>query len=228
MDVSKELDMSGVGEMFNEPTANKLTVGIVAFFLIFLGINTADLVKNNEKVRTIIDGDSTWTVSFEEQIIALSDTVVIADGATETIGFVIESSLLAEGYRVGGITIQITYGETSGIPADPIDSVFASIDQNDLMVVWNDENNTKTGSSNDGSDINLYLRAYEGYDGEDKNMTGFNEIQVLEPWLMEGTGFGTLNLELSVETNALPFTTDNEEEITINVNIITFKPAAIN
>ena len=119
MDVSKELDMSGVGEMFNEPTANKLTVGIVAFFLIFLGINTADLVKNNEKVRTIIDGDSTWIVSFEEQIIALSDTVIIADGATETIGFVIESSRLAEGYRVGGITIQITYGETSGNQPTP-------------------------------------------------------------------------------------------------------------
>jgi hypothetical protein len=85
-----------------------------------------------------------------------------------------------------------------------------------------------TGSSNDGSSIDLYIRAYEGYDGENKNMTGYNEIQVLGPWLMDGTGLGTLNVELSVETNALPFTTDNEEEITVNVNIITFKPTAIN
>jgi hypothetical protein len=45
---------------------------------------------------------------------------------------------------------------------------------------------------------------------------------------MDGTGLGTLNVELSVETNALPFTTDNEEEITVDVNIITFKPTAIN
>jgi len=228
MDDKKELDMSGISEMFNEPTANKISVGIVSFFLIFLGINTVDLIDNNEKVRAVVDGDSDWTVSFEEQIVALSNTIVVADGAIETVDFVIEDTLVAEGYRIGGFAIQVTYGETSGIPGDPLDSVFASIKQNDLKVVWGDENNTMTGSSNDGSSIDLYLRAYEGYDGENKNMTGYNEIQVLGPWLMDGTGLGTLNVELSVETNALPFTTDNEEEITVNVNIITFKPTAIN
>jgi len=228
MQDKNSLDMSGLEELLNDSTANKITAGLVVFFLVFLGINTLDLVSNNDKVRIILDGDLEWTISFEEEIVTLSDSVIIGDGDTSIVNFMIEESLLTEGYYIGGFSIQLTYGETSGIPADPIDSVFATLVQNELVAKWDDENNTKSGSSTDGSAIDLYLRAYDGYDGSDKNMTGYNEIQVLEPWVVAGQGLGQLSLEVSVETNALPFTSDNEEEINITVSIITFKPTAIN
>ena len=228
MQDKNSLDMSGLGELLDDSTANKITAGLVVFFLVFLGINTLDLVSNNDKVRIILDGDLEWTISFEEEIVTLSDSVIIGDGDTGIVNFMIEESLLTEGYYIGGFSIQLTYGETSGIPADPIDSVFATLVQNELVAKWDDENNTKSGSSTDGSAIDLYLRAYDGYDGSDKNMTGYNEVQVLEPWVVAGQGLGQLSLEVSVETNALPFTSDNEEEINIAVSIITFKPTAIN
>mgnify|MGYP001310474895 CR=1 FL=1 len=228
MQDKNSLDMSGLEELLNDSTANKITAGLVVFFLVFLGINTLDLVSNNDKVRIILDGDLEWTISFEEEIVTLSDSVIIGDGDTGIVNFMIEESLLTEGYYIGGFSIQLTYGETSGIPADPIDSVFATLVQNELVAKWDDENNTKSGSSTDGSAIDLYLRAYDGYDGSDKNMTGYNEVQVLEPWVVAGQGLGQLSLEVSVETNALPFTSDNEEEINIAVSIITFKPTAIN
>ena len=68
--------------------------------------------------------------------------------------------------------------------------------------------------------------AYPQYNGEGLNATGYNEIQVLEAWKMDGYGIGDLEVEISVETQALPFTTDNEEEVTITLEIITFKAVA--
>ncbi|MDP6199921.1 MAG: hypothetical protein QF531_04040, partial [Candidatus Poseidonia sp.] len=56
--------------------------------------------------------------------------------------------------------------------------------------------------------------------------SGYNEIQVLNPWQMDGYGLGDIEIEVSVETQALPFTTDNEEEVTITLDIITFKAVA--
>ncbi|HJM55473.1 MAG TPA: hypothetical protein QGI72_04425 [Poseidonia sp.] len=220
--------LSGFEELLDDPTTNKITAGLIAFFLVFLGINSFDLMANNDNVRSIIDGDSDWTISFEEEIVTLSDSVIVGDGDTETMEFSIDESLLSDGFYIGGFSIQLTYTETSGIPADPADSVFTTLVQNDFAALWDDENNTKSGSSTDGSSIDLYLRAYEGYDGSDKNMTGYNEIQVLGPWIVSGQGIGTLSLDVSVETSALAFTTDNEEEVNITVSIITFKPTAIN
>jgi hypothetical protein len=91
---------------------------------------------------------------------------------------------------------------------------------------WSDENNTLSGSSSDGSNIDLMLRAYPDYDGQMRNVTGYNEIQVLENWNMDGYGIGELQIEISVETQSLPLIADNEEEVTITLEIITFKPIA--
>ena len=91
---------------------------------------------------------------------------------------------------------------------------------------WNEEGNELTGSSNDAAPIDLSLMAYPAYNGGDINATGYNEIQVLEAWQMDGYGIGDIQIEISVETQALPFTTDNEEEVTITLDIITFKPVA--
>ena len=82
------------------------------------------------------------------------------------------------------------------------------------------------GSSNDASPIDLSLMAYPAYTGEALNATGYNEIQVLDAWVMDGYGIGDVEIEISVETQALPFTADNEEEVTITLDVIAFKAVA--
>ncbi|MBT5594997.1 MAG: hypothetical protein HOH79_04735 [Euryarchaeota archaeon] len=220
---------SGIAELLDEPIANKITAGIVAFFLVFVTINTFDLVSNSDNVRSIVDGDNYWTISFDEQIITLTDSVIVADGDTEIRAFTIDETLLDDGYRFGGISVTLTYTETSGWPGDPPDSVFANLIQNDLNAQWQDDNNSLSGSSNDGSQIDLDLRAYPGYDGQQTNTTGYNEIQVLENWIMDDFGIGELELEITVETTTspIPFSpNDNEEEVNITIEIVTFKAIA--
>ena len=220
---------SGIAELLDEPIANKITAGIVAFFLVFVTINTFDLVSNSDNVRSIVDGDNYWTISFDEQIITLTDSVIVADGDTEIRAFTIDETLLDDGYRFGGISVTLTYTETSGLLLDPEDSVFTNIIQNDLNAQWQDDNNSLSGSSNDGSQIDLDLRAYPGYDGQQTNTTGYNEIQVLENWIMDDFGIGELELEITVETTTspIPFSpNDNEEEVNITIEIVTFKAIA--
>jgi len=223
-----DIDLTGVKEIFDEPLANKISSGIVVFFVVFMCINTIDLFSNNDNIRSVLDGDTSWEVSFDEKNVTLSETTIIADGDSEIISFEIEPSLIEDGYRVGLFRVSITYGETSGIPADPPDSVHASILETDLKAEWQDDNNTLSGSSNDGSQIDLTLRSYPNYDGQLRNVSGYNEIQVLEYWIMDGYGIGTLDIEISVDTQALPFTNDNDEQVTITVEVVTFKAIAEN
>ena len=226
------LDISGFQELLDDSTANKITAGIIAFFFIFLSLNTIDLMSNNENVRSIVDGDNNWNISFDEQVITLTDSVIVADGDTETRTFTVDESLLTDGYRFGRISVTLSYSETSGNLLDPADSVFANLVQNDLNAQWQDDDNSLSGSSNDGSQIDLEFRTYPGYDGQDTNTTGYNEIQVLEKWLTDGFGIGELEfeIEIGVETSSsgIPGQNDNEEEVNITVELITFKAVAMN
>ena len=219
---------SGIADLLDEPVANKITAGIVVFFLVFLTINTFDLVSNSDNVRSIVDGDNNWVISFDEQIITLTDSVIVADGETEIRAFTLEESLLDDGYRFGGISVTLTYTETSDDLLDPEDSVFANIIQNDLNAQWQDDSNSLSGSSNDGSQIDLDLRAYPSYDGQETNTTGYNEIQVLENWKMDGFGIGELEIEIGVETSSspLPGQNDNEEEVNITIELTVFQANA--
>lgn len=223
-------DISGFQELLDDSTANKITAGIIAFFFIFLSLNTIDLMSNNENVRSIVDGDNNWNISFDEQVITLTDSVIVADGDTETRTFTVDESLLTDGYRFGRISVTLSYSETSGNLLDPADSVFANLVQNDLNAQWQDDDNSLSGSSNDGSQIDLELRTYPDYDGQDTNTTGYNEIQVLEKWLTNGFGIGELEIEIGVETSSsgIPGQNDNEEEVNITVELITFKAVAMN
>lgn len=219
-------DLTGLREVLDDSSANKLSAVMVSSLVLLLIVNAVDLMGNNEQVREVLDGNTDWQITFDEIAITQTDSLVVADGDTETRTFSIDESMLDEGYRVGAFRITVSYTETSGIPGDPADSVFATIIQNDMNAQWNEEGNELTGSSNDAAPIDLSLMAYPAYNGGAINATGYNEIQVLEAWQMDGYGIGDIQIEISVETQALPFTTDNEEEVTITLDIITFKAVA--
>ena len=219
-------DLTGLREVLDDSSANKFSAIMVSSLVLLLIINAVDLMGNNEQVREVLDGNTDWQITFDEIAITQTDSLVVADGDTETRTFSIDESMLDEGYRVGAFRVTVSYTETSGIPGDPADSVFATIVQNDLSAQWNEEGNELTGSSNDAAPIDLSLMAYPAYNGGAVNATGYNEIQVLEAWQMDGYGIGDIQIEISVETQALPFTADNEEEVTITLDIITFRAVA--
>ena len=225
-DKNDAFDFTGLREVMDDSTSNKITAVAVSCLFLLLIINAVDLVGNNDGVREILDGNTDWQIVFDEVIVTQTDSVVIADGDTETRTFSVDESMLGDGYRIGAFRITVSYTETSGIPGDPVDSVFATILQNEMTAQWSEESNELTGSSNDASPIDLTLMAYPEYNGQSVNASGYNEIQALEPWILDGFGIGDIELELSVETQALPFTTDNEEEVTITVDVITFKAVA--
>lgn len=220
------VDLTGLREVLDDSSTNKISAVMLSSLVLLLVINAFDLMSNNDDVRVILDGNTNWEITFDEMVVTQTDSLVVADGDTESRIFSVDESMIDDGYRIGAFRITVSYTETSGIPGDPADSVFATLVQNDMMAQWDEDGNELAGSSNDASPIDLSLMAYPAYTGEALNATGYNEIQVLDAWVMDGYGIGDVEIEISVETQALPFTADNEEEVTITLDVIAFKAVA--
>jgi len=220
------VDLTGLREVLDDSITNKISAVMLSSLVLLLVINAFDLMSNNDDVRVILDGNTNWEITFDEMVVTQTDSLVVADGDTESRIFSVDESMIDDGYRIGAFRITVSYTETSGIPGDPADSVFATLVQNDMMAQWDEDGNELAGSSNDASPIDLSLMAYPAYTGEAINATGYNEIQVLDAWVMDGYGIGDVEIEISVETQALPFTADNEEEVTITLDVIAFKAVA--
>ena len=220
------VDLTGLREVLDDSITNKISAVMLSSLVLLLVINAVDLMSNNDDVRAILDGNTNWEITFDEMVVTQTDSLVVADGDTESRIFSVDESVIDDGYRIGAFRITVSYTETSGIPGDPVDSVFATLVQNDMMAQWDEDGNELAGSSNDASPIDLSLMAYPAYTGEAINATGYNEIQVLDAWVMDGYGIGDVEIEISVETQALPFTADNEEEVTITLDIIAFRAVA--
>ena len=220
------VDLTGLREVLDDSITNKISAVMLSSLVLLLVINAFDLMSNNDDVRVILDGNTNWEITFDEMVVTQTDSLVVADGDTESRIFSVDESMIDDGYRIGAFRITVSYTETSGIPGDPADSVFATLVQNDMMAQWDEDGNELAGSSNDASPIDLSLMAYPAYTGEAINATGYNEIQVLDAWVLDGYGIGDVEIEISVETQALPFTADNEEEVTITLDVIAFKAVA--
>ena len=221
-----DFDFSGFTELLDDRTSNIVMVVALALSVVVLTYTTLDLANLNEEVRGLVEGDNNWDVSFELQSMTFQETVVMVDGEQRQLDFDVDPNDVPDGFRVGEIRAIITYGETSGLPADPADSVAANVPQTGMQAQWGDENNTLSGSSNDASDIELLLRTHPGFTGQSVNASGLNEYQVLQPWLVEGFGTGTFSVVLELNTQSPPFFNDSDEEIVVNVEVVMFKPSA--
>tara|TARA_X000001036_G_C20674786_1_gene803766 strand:+ start:1496 stop:2194 length:699 start_codon:yes stop_codon:yes gene_type:complete len=225
-EISPEFDFSGFTEMLDDRASNITMSLVLAVVVVVLAYTTMDLASLNKEVRGLVEGENTWEITFEIQTLTFQEVVVMADGEQRQIDIEVAPGDVPEGYRIGSIGTVVSYAETSGLPADPADSVAANAPQTDMMAQWNDDNNTLSGSSNDASDIELSLRTHPGFTGQNINGTGLNEYQVLQPWLVEGYGIGTYSVVLELNTQSPPFLTDSDEEITVNIQVVFFKPSA--
>ena len=221
-----EFDFSGFFELFNDRTSNITMAVAVVIAAVVITYTTVDLATLNKEVRGLVEGENTWDVAFELQSMTFEETIVMVDGEQRELEFDIDSSDLPEGFRVGHIKTIVSYAETSGLPADPADSVAANVPQTSMEAQWDDDNNTLSGSSNDATNIELLLRTHPGFTGTGVNATGLNEYQVLQPWLVEGYGTGTYSVVLELNTQSPPFLNDSDEEIVVSVEVVMFKPTA--
>ena len=225
-DVEPEFDFTALTELLDDRTSNITMAVVLALVVVVIAYTTVDLANLNEEVRGLVEGENNWNVSFELQSMTFEETIVMTDGEQRQLDFDVDQGDLSEGFRVGHIRATVSYGETSGLPADPADSVAANLPQTDMQAQWDDDNNTLSGSSNDATDIELLLRAHPGFTGQTVNATGLNEFQVLQPWLIEGFGTGTFSVVLELNTQSPPFLNDSDEEIVVNVEFVMFRPSA--
>ena len=75
----------------------------------------------------------------------------------------------------------------------------------------------------------MYLRVYPNYDGATGDTESVNEYQALLPWQESGWGKGELEIDVEVNTDEslFPGQGDDDEEITITVQVVMFEVNAI-
>ena len=171
-----------------------------------------------------------WNVLFNESIIESDETQIIADSTKSSFFLEVSEDFLGGGSFVGLLLIEVLYEETSGNIGDPCDFVSANLRPEGALAQWENENNTLSGSSDGCETITLFLQIYPNFDGNNKTESGNNKEQALDPWTNSSFGFGEFNLEVEVNTqelvSGLPTQSDDNEEITVQWNLVTFIPIA--
>ena len=160
--------------------------------------------------------------------------MVLQDEEKQTFIFYIDDVDVPEGYLIGQLNITVDDTGNDGLianndPTNECDSVLADVREGGLTAQWDDENNTLSGQANDCQPVYMYLRVYPNYDGATGDTESVNEYQALLPWQESGWGKGELEIDVEVNTDEslFPGQGDDDEEITITVQVVMFEVNAI-
>ena len=227
-----------IGEVVSNLTqyegALKGYFGVIAAFLIVFSYNSIDLVSNHWEVIQEATTEKTWSVSFTEEVEILEEAMVLQDEEKQTFIFYIDDVDVPEGYLIGQLNITVDDTGNDGIianndPTNECDSVLADVREGGLTAQWDDGNNTLSGQANDCQPFYMYLRVYPNYDGSAGDTESVNEYQALLPWQESGWGKGELEIDVEVNTDEslFPGQGDDDEEITITVQVVMFEVNAI-
>ena len=208
--------------------------GVIAAFIIIFSYNSIDLVSNHWEVIQEATTEKTWSVSFTEEIEILEESMVLQDEEKQTFIFYIDDVDVPEGYLIGQLNITVDDTGNDGLianndPTNECDSVLADVREGGLTAQWDDENNTLSGQANDCQPFFMYLRIYPNYDGSSGATESVNDYQALLPWQESGWGKGELEIDVEVNTDEslFPGQGDDDEEITITVQVVMFEVNAI-
>ena len=100
-----------------------------------------------------------------------------------------------------------------------------------IVAQWDNESNTLSGSSDQCTDILLFVQIYPSFDGSNVTVESETIDEALDPWSNKTYGVGELNLEVEVNTQQrvegpIPTQQDEEETVTVNWWLTTFMPMA--
>ena len=218
-------------ELFTLREANLSMIFLIVVSIIIGGFNVHDWL--NVEYQNGLDAitQKTWIIEFNQTSTDTEFQDVWQDEESRIVEFYMDDSELIpmEGYAVGMINITVSPDTVDGFTvADPIaqcDAISASVVVNDLTAQWESDSNILSAQDSSCEDIHLSLLVYPEYHGGNITVSGVNEFQVLQPWKNLGWGNGVLEIKVDLDVNTAepgPFATDDDEEITITVEVIGF------
>jgi len=212
--------------LYSNSTANRyIAATVLALVVVFSYTGYDTLVYRHDVIQNFSE-DNEWLVTFETTSDTMQQTVVLQDEETRDLAFDMADFSLPEGYRIGYIEAQIAGEETAGVlSGNQCDSIAGDIVRNELTAQWDDPSNNLSGQDSSCIPITLQLSIYPEFDGEDRTVSSINEFQALMGWTDDGWGKGILLLTLELDTNSnTPFVgVDDDEEITIDINVVMFR-----
>ena len=216
--------------MFSDTDSRRYIFAVLAMFLLTSAYQTSVFYYfKSEEIIGKYDVPS-WDVSFESVDLNEEETQIIADGTISSYFLEIDESKIMSNSYVGFLNIVVSYEETSGNFADPCDFVSVNLRPEGILAEWDNESNSLSGSSDQCTDILLFVQIYPSFDGSNVTVVSDTIDEALAQWSNETYGMGELNLEVEVNTQqrveGLPTQQDTDEAVTVSWRLTTFVPIA--
>ena len=218
-------------ELFALREANLSMIFLTIFTIIASAINIHDWLNVEYQKGLDAITQKSWVIEFNQTLTGTEFTDVWQDEESRIVEFYMDDSEMVplEGYTIGMVNVTVSPDTVDGFSvADPIaqcDAISASVIVNDMTAQWESENNILSAQDSSCEDIQLSLMVYPSYFGGNLTVLGVNEFQVLQPWRNLGWGEGVLEIKVDLDVNTAepgPFAADDDEEITITVEVIGF------
>jgi hypothetical protein len=222
-------------ELFSLKESNIASAFFFSLILIMSVIHTFDWQKNYYDDAIDAKTEKDWSIEFEIETLTSEHTEVWQDEEIKVIDFFMDDFTVREDYYIGAIFITIIPEVGDGADlTDPLvqcDAIAGDIEVNDLTAQWNYEGNNLSGQDSSCENIYLDLQIYPEYSGNNESSDAPNEFQALMPWNLQGWGEGTLSISVELDVNSVdqlgPVSQDEDEEITIIVEVHTFNTNAV-
>ena len=216
--------------VFSDPDSRRYIFAVLAMFLLTSAYQTSVFYYfKSDEIIGKYDVPS-WDVSFESVELNEEETQIIADGTISSYFLEIDDSKIMANSYVGFLNIVVSYEETSGNFADPCDFVSVNLRPEGILAEWDNESNSLSGSSDQCSDILLFVQIYPSFDQSNVTVVSETIDDALDRWSNETYGKGELNLEVEVNTQqrveGLPTQQDTDEAVTVSWRLTTFVPTA--
>tara|TARA_Y100000814_G_scaffold107110_1_gene75601 strand:+ start:1652 stop:2365 length:714 start_codon:yes stop_codon:yes gene_type:complete len=223
-------EMNYFSLVFSDSDSRRYIFAVLAMFLLTSVYQTSVFYYfKSDEIIGKYDVPS-WDVSFESVDLNEEETQIIADGTISSYFLEIDDSKIMANSYVGFLNIVVSYEETSGNFADPCDFVSVNLRPEGILAEWDNESNSLSGSSDQCSDILLFVQIYPSFDESNVTVASDTIDEALAHWSNETYGKGELNLEVEVNTQqrveGLPTQQDTDEAVTVNWRLTTFVPTA--
>ena len=223
-------EMNYFSLVFSDSDSRRYIFAVLAMFLLTSAYQTSVFYYfKSDEIIGKYDVPS-WDVSFESVDLNEEETQIIADGTISSYFLEIDDSKIMANSYVGFLNIVVSYEETSGNFADPCDFVSVNLRPEGILAEWDNESNSLSGSSDQCSDILLFVLIYPSFDQSNVSVVSETIDDALDRWSNETYGKGELNLEVEVNTQqrveGLPTQQDTDEAVTVSWRLTTFVPTA--
>lgn len=220
--------------LYSQKESNVAFAVFVGLVLLLGGIQSLDWKENYYQQAVDAKTADDWNLKFDVTTYSQQQTEVWQDEETKIIEFNMNEFEIPEGNYVGAVFVSITPKDSDASAVDPLvqcDAISSDIEMNDFTAQWDYDGNNLSGQDSSCETISMYLQVYPGYTGSDQTSDAPNEFQALMPWTIAGWGDGTLAIKVELDVNSVdqlgPVSQDEDEEITVFVDVETFTTTAV-